>query len=143
VYNPRQMPALESLPDHMENLMVSILLIEDDSQVRQMLRLTLEADGYEVQTASNGHEGMALYRSMQPDILITDLVMPQQEGIETIDKVRQLDPEANIIAISGGGTIQPHVYLDIARQLGANRTFKKPVDSRQLLKAIEELAHSG
>ena len=120
--------------------MTSILIIEDDNQVRKMLRLTIEAEGYEVQTASNGHEGMAMYRTMQPDILITDLVMPKQEGIETIDKVRQLDPQANIIAISGGGTVQPHVYLDIARQLGANRTFKKPVDHQDLLQAIQELA---
>ncbi len=119
--------------------MPNILLIEDDTQVREMLKITLQDAGHNVQTAPDGKQGIALYRTDPPDILITDLVMPGQEGIETIEQIRQTDHETRIIAISGGGTVPPRVYLDIARQLGADRVFAKPVDSRLLLQTINEL----
>ncbi len=119
--------------------MTHILLIEDDNQVREMLKLTLQEAGHTVQTAQDGKRGIALFHDSKPDILITDLVMPGQEGIETIDQIRQTDSQTRIIAISGGGTVPPRVYLDIARQLGADRIFAKPIDSKLLLQAIDEL----
>ncbi len=119
--------------------MARILVVEDDYQVRAMLRLTLERVGYEVDEAANGRAACEKFRKRPPDLTITDIVMPEQEGIETIIRLRREFPDAKIIAISGGARGGPDVYLDSAEKFGAARTFTKPVDQAELLEAVREL----
>lgn len=119
--------------------MQSILIIEDDEFVQQMLKQTFERAGYDVATASNGRIGLDLYQSRSFHVVITDLIMPDMEGIETITHLRKKNPEVKIVAISGGGRNNPQGYLFLAEKLGAARTFTKPVDRDELLTAVKDL----
>ncbi len=118
---------------------MKILVIDDDSQIRLMLRLMLVWAGYEVVEAENGREGLLRQQEHQADLVITDLIMPEQEGLETIAILRARYPDLKIIAISGGGRIAPDRYLPTALELGANRAFSKPFDIHLLAAAIKEL----
>ena len=119
--------------------MNSVLIIEDDEFVQNMLKQTFERAGYEVATASNGRVGIQLYQSKPFDVVITDLIMPDMEGIETIANLRRGDPNVKVIAISGGGRNSPDDYLHLAEKLGAIKTFAKPVDRNELLKTVKQL----
>lgn len=116
-----------------------ILIIDDDDQFRAMLYEMLERSGYEVTEASDGKEGIKFYRENPTDLIITDLIMPEKEGIETIQELKQDFSDVKIIAISGGGRVGPEDYLQLAKMLGAQRTLTKPVDRDELLKVVEEL----
>jgi CheY-like chemotaxis protein len=116
-----------------------IMVVEDDSAVRQLLREILERQGHEVWDARNGKEAMELYKSSPADLIITNILMPEKEGLETIQELRREDPDIKIIAISGGGQIGPADYLEVARRFGATRTFSKPFDRKELLKTVDEL----
>jgi YesN/AraC family two-component response regulator len=116
-----------------------ILIIDDDDQIRRVLRKTLERDGYDVADAPNGKEGIRLYRENPADLVITDIIMPEKEGIETIKELKRDFPEVKIIAISGGGRIGPESYLKMAKGLGAQRTLTKPLGRDELLKTVREL----
>jgi len=116
-----------------------ILIIDDDSQVLDMLRQTLEREGYDVVVASNGRVGIKIYREDPADLIITDMVMPEKEGIETIIELKRDYPDVKIITMSGGGIINPEQYLDISRKLGVERSFTKPIERKKLLFAIQEL----
>lgn len=117
---------------------MKVLVVDDDTRIREIFRMWLEREGFEVFEAENGMEGVQQQRLHSVDILICDLIMPVQEGIETITQFRHEFPEIGIIAISGGGKIGPDSYLTVAEHLGAWRVFKKPVDMSQLIKAIHE-----
>jgi len=119
--------------------MARILLVDDDLQIRDMLKLTLERDGHVVSEAENGVQAVQRYTPGEIDLVITDIVMPEKEGIETIMELRSLDPLVKIIAISGGGRINPDDYLNWARRFGVRYTFTKPVDRQELRQAIEDL----
>ncbi|MBT6500704.1 MAG: response regulator [Deltaproteobacteria bacterium] len=116
-----------------------ILIVDDDVDVLDMLGQTLEREGYEVVSAANGKEGVRLYREDPVDLVITDIIMPEKEGIETIMELKRAFPDVKIIAISGGGLVDPEGYLSMAKQLGARYTFSKPVEREDLLKAVREL----
>jgi DNA-binding NtrC family response regulator len=118
--------------------MPQILIIEDDVSVLKMLKQMLEREGFVVSTASDGNQGIKQYCQEKADVVITDIIMPDKEGIETITDLKRQDPEAKIIAISGGGRNQPEDYLLLAQKLGARFTFKKPVDRQRLLSAIKD-----
>lgn len=119
--------------------MAKILLVDDDLQIRDMLSMTLKRDGHEVVEAENGVQAVARYVPGEIDLVITDIVMPEKEGIETIMELRSLDPLVKIIAISGGGRINPDNYLSWARRFGVRYTFTKPVDRTELREAIDDL----
>ncbi len=119
--------------------MTTILIIDDDIQVLATLRKMLEREGYEVATASDGKEGVRCYRESPADLIITDLVMPEKDGVDTILELRRDFPEVQIIAISGGGTIDSNQYLCIAKQAGAQYVFPKPVERETFLNAVREL----
>lgn len=105
-----------------------------------MLRLMLVHNGHEVMEAYNGREGLKLLLQARADLVITDLVMPEMEGIEVVMALRKTDPTVKIIAISGGGwTNSAEDYLLMARQLGAHRVLAKPFPHAALLAAIDEL----
>jgi len=117
-----------------------ILIVDDDQQVRTMLRITLKREGYEVSEAANGSEAIQLYRANPGGVVITDIVMPEKEGIGTILELKKDFPTVQIIAISGGGKNDAQDYLKVAKTLGAKYTFAKPVDRADLLAAVKELA---
>lgn len=119
--------------------MALILIIDDDDQFRRMLRQMLEHAGYEVAAASDGEDGIRLNRERPADLVITDLIMPEKEGLQTITELRRDFPESKIIAVSGGGRIDAKSYLDLAKKFGAVRTFAKPVEKEELLSGIEEV----
>jgi len=119
--------------------MARILVIEDDNDVRKLLREILEHAGYEVEEASNGEEGIRRYREKQADLIITDIIMPKKEGIETITDLRVEFPDVKVIAISGGGRLGPEPYLELAKGFGANRIIMKPFTTTEILEAVQEL----
>ncbi len=119
--------------------MARILIIDDDEQFLRMLMQIFERNGYEVLGASDGEDGIALFRKKNADLIITDIIMPGKEGLETIAELKRDFPDVKIIAISGGGRLRPDDYLNIAVGFGASRTFTKPIDRKELLAAVEEL----
>jgi YesN/AraC family two-component response regulator len=119
--------------------MKSILIIDDEEQIRTMLRNLLERLGYEVVEAPDGKKGIRLFRKSPTDLIITDIVMPEKEGIELIMELKQEFPDVKIIAISGGGHNDPENYLSLAKELGAQRIVAKPFEKEDLLKAVREL----
>ena len=102
---------------------MKILIVDDDHRICDLFRMWLEREGFEVYEAENGKRGVEVQRGNPVDLLICDLIMPVQEGIETITQFRDEFPEIGIIAISGGGKIGPDSYLAVAEQLGAWRVF--------------------
>lgn len=118
--------------------MARILVVDDDPNIRQMLRSMLEREGYDVEAAANGRECLEFFRSAPAELVITDIIMPEQEGIETIRQLRADYPNCKIIAISGGGRIGPSDYLSMAKLLGATHTLAKPFDRAQLILAVRE-----
>ena len=119
--------------------MARVLVIDDEEQVRTLIREVLEGAGHEVMEARNGREAIKLYEAHPTDVVITDLVMPEQDGLETIRELRRRFPAVKIIAVSGA---QQKLNLDllyIAEKLGALRTMEKPFDIRKLVALVEEL----
>ena len=119
--------------------MPRILIIDDDPQARALLRQALERAGHTVLEAADGQEGLQYYRASPTDLIITDILMPEREGLETIMALRKEFPDVKIIAISGGGRAGRLDFLDIAARLGAQRTFRKPFNLRELLAAVREV----
>ncbi len=118
--------------------MARILIIDDDDTLRGIIAKSLTHAGHTVSQANNGRKGVALYRSAPTDLVITDLVMPEQEGMETIKILHQSFPTLPIIAMSGGLDGSP-LYLDLTRRLGAMITLTKPFTLQQLKVAIDEI----
>ncbi len=120
--------------------MKRVLVIDDDVQVLQMLQQMLEREGYEVAEAPDGKEGIKLYRQAPTDLIITDIIMPEKEGVETIIELKRDFPDVKIIAISGGSrALGAQNCLSYVEQLGVERVFNKPFDRKELLGAIQEL----
>ena len=116
-----------------------ILIIGEDSQTSNMLRKILEPKGYEVFVASDGNEGIRLYREAPTDLIITDIIIQEKEGLESIVELRKDFPEVKIVAISGGSQFVSKLSLSLAEGFGADYTFTKPVAGEELLNAVEEL----
>lgn len=112
---------------------VSIIVVDDDDTVRRVLRRMLESVGYEVREAPNGRRAVAEFRQRPADLLITDIFMPEQEGIETISALRREHPDLRIIAISG---IAGDHYLRMAKMLGARATLQKPLRLATVLETV-------
>jgi two-component system, chemotaxis family, chemotaxis protein CheY len=117
--------------------MAKILVIDDDAIVRLTIVQILEYAGHQVVIAEDGRRGMAAFLSEQPDLVITDIIMPEQEGIQTITEMRKARPDAKIIAVSGGGRVGNTDFLRIAAAIGAVGTVQKPFDPLALLAAVE------
>jgi YesN/AraC family two-component response regulator len=117
-----------------------ILIIEDDNQLRTILRNILETAGYnDIEEAANGSIGVKLFRQHSFDLVITDIVMPDKEGLETITELIRDNPRTKIIAMSGGGRTGTQDYLKMAKSLGARRTLAKPFEYSDLVDAVQEL----
>ncbi len=120
--------------------MAGILIVEDDKDLRELLKASLTKSGdHLVIDASNGKEALQKFKSLLVDLVITDLVMPEQDGIGLIMELRKIKPGLKIIAISGGGKVGPSNYLSIAETLGANAVFAKPFSIKSLLEKVDEI----
>lgn len=119
--------------------MASILIIDDDVELRAMLREALTAVGHQVCEARDGREGLAQFRAHPADLVISNIFMPEQNGLEVIRALHQAWPQLPILAISGGIPATPYDFLPIAAHLGARRTLQKPFTLQQLYTAVEEL----
>ena len=120
--------------------MATILVIEDEREVREYLVEMLGRAGHQVRAAANGRDGVAMFRAEPAQVVITDIIMPEKDGIETILDLRRQHPRLKVIAISGGGRSTPENYLHSARLLGADRAFRKPFANEEILSAVAELA---
>lgn len=118
--------------------MPRILIIDDDDQFRGMLQTTLEKAGFEVDAAENGKVGYRMLVEHSVDLIITDLIMPEKDGVETIMDVRREFPGLKVIAISGGGRVGPDSYLNMVKQMGVSGTFSKPLDMPGFLGAVRD-----
>lgn len=117
--------------------MPSVLVVDDDDQVRQLIRETLEQAGYGVQDARDGKEGLEWYRVKPTDLVIMDILMPDQDGLESIMTLRREFPMSRVIAITGGSDMIGILnFLDVAKMLGARRTLQKPFEMKTLLDAV-------
>jgi CheY-like chemotaxis protein len=119
--------------------MAFILVIDDDLQLRATVVAILGEAKHEVLDVGDGNAGIRLSRARSPDVVLTDIIMPEQEGIETILHFRKLMPDVKIIAMSGGGRIGSPDFLPIARQLGAHLALRKPFRAAELISAVSSV----
>lgn len=118
---------------------MKILLIDDEKIILKGLSKMLKIKGFEVETAENGHIALKKLESLKPDLIITDIIMPEKDGIEVIMGVKQKSPEIKIIAISGGGRINAENHLYIAQNIGADAILTKPFSTAELIEKINEI----
>ena len=116
-----------------------VLLIDDNVDLTSMLSLCLQADGVDVIVAADGEAGLALMEDQPVDVVVTDLFMPDKDGIETIVELKKRYPDVKIVVMSGFTSIGGTDYLGVARELGAVTTLKKPFDPAELSKVVREL----
>jgi CheY-like chemotaxis protein len=122
--------------------MALVLVIDDAVVMRDLVRRMLAQTSHSVIEAEDGEAGLTLFSEHRPDIVITDLFMPNKEGIETIRDIRRTTGNTKIIAMSGGAT-QGDEYLTAAKKLGADAVLPKPFGRRDLLALIDQLFHPG
>jgi len=124
--------------------MKKILLIDDDQVLREIGAEILQRGGYAVICAEDGNRGVALFRSECPDLVITDIIMPEKEGIQTIIEIRSLRSDAKVIAMSGGGRrVGRTDFLKVARTIGAADVILKPLDPGELLARVGNCLAGG
>ncbi len=119
--------------------MARILVVDDEAPMRLLLREAFETNGYDVVEASNGFEAVRIFSEGEIDLVITEIIMPEKEGIEAIRDLKKIDQDVKIIAMSAGGRLEPHFYLQMASKFGAQRVFQKPLSITFILAAVKEL----
>ncbi len=116
-----------------------ILIIDDEPHILLMLKKMLEREGYEIDIASDGSEGLELFKNDPTDLVITDIIMPEKEGLETIREMKRMKADLKIIAMSGGGKISADNYLDTAKIFGASAVMQKPFTPKEMVATIKGL----
>jgi DNA-binding NtrC family response regulator len=119
--------------------MATILIIDDEKAILGFLKERLMNEGFNVLTASDGKEGMNLFKDNQVDLVITDIIMPDKDRFETITELKNICPNIKIIAMSDGGHGNPKYYLDTAKSYGVQYTFEKPFKTSDLVDAVHKL----
>ena len=119
--------------------MGKILVVDDEPDVLEVIKDILVDAGHDIQVASDGNEAINLTENNNFDLVLTDIIMPEKEGISMILSLKEQNPELNIIAMSGGGYAGPAFYLETAEGFGADKTLVKPITRENLLKAVNEL----
>ncbi len=115
------------------------MIIDDEPAVRKTVRTYLERAGYQVAEAGDGRTGLRFHAAAPADVIITDIFMPDFDGIETIRELRRVAPGVKVIVVSGGDSTGTLNMLDDAKLLGADRAFHKPVRPEELLGAVREM----
>ena len=137
----REVPKVhQPSPSKAESVAQAVLIIDDDDVIRQLLRSLLEREGFVVEEAADGQEGIERHRNHPADIVITDIIMPNKDGVNTMFELLKMTPNLRIIAMSGGGWQVKEIDFDIARRLGAH-TIEKPIQREVLLEAIQKTQH--
>jgi DNA-binding response OmpR family regulator len=129
----------QTSPEEGNKRVGSILVVDDDTSVLDVLSEMLRLEGHDVTTAENGKDAVHWVVNQGFDLVITDLIMPEKEGLETITDIRRQSSEMPIIAISGGGRVGPNDYLETARFIGANATLAKPFAREELISTVDSL----
>jgi len=119
--------------------MARILVIDDDPDVRQLLKTALELDKHEVTEAENGKEGLRRWRENRPDLVITDILMPEKDGYETLFELLSMEPNVKVIAMTGGGWRDTLDRLWDAQLHGASRTVPKPFTLSEMRRIVGEV----
>jgi CheY-like chemotaxis protein len=119
--------------------MKRVLVIDDDEDARQELVELFVGIGLEVVSVRDGREGLKALANGRFDVIVTDILMPNVEGLEFITMIKKNSPDTKIIAVSGGGTTRNMSFLEFAEKLGADRTLEKPIRCEQLLANVKEL----
>jgi CheY-like chemotaxis protein len=119
--------------------MPGILIVEDNRELREMLKESLTRKNFIVQEADNGKDAIIHFKPGVTDLVVTDLIMPEEDGLKVIMKLRELKPSLKFIAISGGGKAGPASYLNLAKALGADAVYSKPFSVNEMIGKIEEL----
>lgn len=115
---------------------LQVMVIDDDPLVRETIRNILKVKDIDVLEAEDGAQGLELFADRPVPLVITDLLMPGKEGIETISELRKIEPDLKIIAISGGGATNNMTFLELARKMGATKTLSKPFKPKELLDTV-------
>ncbi|MCB5261486.1 MAG: response regulator [Candidatus Cloacimonetes bacterium] len=116
--------------------MAKILVIEDEDSFRNVLVKMLSKAGFEVRQAGDGNQALEVCAEFMPDLVLTDIIMPDKEGLETIQELLEISPKLKIIAMSGGGKFGPDSYLPLAEKLGAKATLQKPFMREEMISTI-------
>ena len=122
--------------------MPGVLIVEDDKELREMLKMMLLRKNFTVLEAENGKAAITHFKPTLTDIVVTDLIMPEEDGLKVVIKLRELKPSIKIIAISGGGKVGPGSYLNLAKALGADAIYSKPFSLNDLVSKIEQLLYN-
>jgi two-component system, chemotaxis family, chemotaxis protein CheY len=118
----------------------SVLVVDDEDQIRELIRNTFEQSGYQVSEASTGKAALEKYRTAPTDLIIMDILMPDQDGFESISTIRHESPKVKIIAMTGSNDMIGVLdYLDVAKMLGAHYTLQKPFEMKDLLDAAQSV----
>jgi CheY-like chemotaxis protein len=118
----------------------SVLIVDDNADMRSFVKIVLERAGFEAQVAADGERALAAHRAHPVDVLITDIFMPERDGIELIHQFQSLFPQVKIIAMSGGGQVSKRDYLPFAADIGADLVLRKPFAADTLLSMLQDLA---
>lgn len=119
--------------------MPGILIVEDEKELREMLKISLIRHNFTVFEAVNGRDAITHFKPSSTDLVVTDLIMPEEDGLKVIMKLKEVKPSIKIVAISGGGKAGPGSYLNLAKALGADAIYSKPFSINDLIVKIEEL----
>jgi CheY-like chemotaxis protein len=122
--------------------MPGVLIVEDDKELREMLKMMLLRRNFTVLEAENGKSAIMHFKPLLTDVVVTDLIMPEEDGLKVVIKLRELKPSIKIIAISGGGKVGPGSYLNLAKALGADAVYSKPFSLNDLVAKIEQLLNN-
>jgi CheY-like chemotaxis protein len=121
--------------------MTRILVIDDNKDLRELMRVLLEQAGYAVELAEDGQDGFAAQRARPADIVITDIFMPNQDGIETVAQFRKEYPELKLVVMSGDSKLgKQSAHFLTARVMGAHAVLSKPFDEDELLRVVRDLS---
>ena len=119
--------------------MAAILMVDDDAAFRTAVKRALSGAGHRVEEAADGRQALKALKAAQPDVVITDIIMPDSDGIELIAAVKKAHPGVRVLAISGRGNMGPLDLLKMASVVGADATLSKPLTGDDLLEAVEKL----
>ena len=122
---------------------VRVLVVDDNPDMRSLVKLVLERAGFEAEVAADGQRALDLHRERPADVLITDIFMPESDGIELIARFKSGFPQVKIIAMSGGGHVSKKDYLPVAKAIGADGVLQKPFAAETLLRMLQDLVANG